>query len=97
MDASIADVEQELGEQEPQAEQLQNAAAAAAREVERIEAVLQQLHSKEAGGQRFSSKKERDKPLAKEAELLREAIDKKSEQAKSLEKELDAADDQRQW
>jgi len=96
VDASIADVEQELGEQEPQAEQLQNAAAAAAREVERIEAVLQQLHSKEAGGQRFSSKKERDKHLAKEAELLRAAIDKKSEQAKSLEKELDAAEDQRQ-
>ena len=95
VDASIADVEQNLGEQEPRAA-LQNAAAAAAREMERIEAVLLQLHSKEAGGHRFSSKKERDKHLTKEAELLREAIDKKSEQAKSLEKELDAAKYQRQ-
>jgi len=95
VDASIADVEQNLGELEPRAA-LQNAAAAAAREMERIEAVLLQLHSKEAGGHRFSSKKERDKHLTKEAELLREAIDKKSEQAKSLEKELDAAKYQRQ-
>jgi hypothetical protein len=86
VNASIADVEQELGELPPRA----------AREVERIEAVLLQLHSKEAGGQRFSSKKERDKHLAKEAELPREVIDKKSEQAKSFEKELDAAKYQRQ-
>ena len=81
LEERIAEVRSGLDEQQPRRAAAEHAAAAARSAREACERELGSLYAKQAEGQRFRSKAERDKHLEGEIKQLRASIAKAAEQA----------------
>jgi len=91
LDGQVAEAQAEVQRRAPDCEAKVAEAARLASTLERSDAEMQQLDSKQAHATQFKSRQDRDRHLNKEAAELRTKIKKKEQQAATLQKDLEQA------